>query len=61
MVDGDTGILIIDSSVSGTLTLPATSDPTTITYSSSSKTLATVLKYGGIFIWTSRTLGITPD
>ena len=53
--DGLTGIIIIDASDNGVLTLPATSIPTTIAYATTSRVVASFVKYGSEYIWQSTT------
>lgn len=62
MDDGDTGIMVIEATSSnGTLTLPATSYPSSISYTTSAAVLCTVVKYGSVYIWGTQTTGLTPS
>jgi len=64
MDDGDSGILLIASDTNGILTLPATSDPSTIAYTSSAVIVATVFKWvnGATtrYIWSTRSTSVSP-
>jgi hypothetical protein len=64
MVDGDSGVLIIQSDTNGTLTLPSNSDPATIAYTSSAVIVATVLRWDDgattRYLWTTRSTSVSP-
>ena len=64
MVDGDSGVLIIKSDTNGTLTLPANSDPSSISYTSSAVIIATVLRWDdGVttrYLWSTRSTAVSP-
>ena len=62
MEDGDSGIMLIEATGSnGTLTLPSISYPSSIAYTTSAAVICTVVKFGSVYIWGTRTTGLTPS
>ena len=58
--DGMSGVVVIDSSSDGVLTLPTDSHPLTLNYANATRTIASFVKYGTEYIWQSTTFANAP-